>query len=201
MSKDWLHFSFHHFLECFVILICLAFVSHTCSIFDMNRLTMSSSLSQSIKLEVSRFLMIAVASLTKVASSSLFFSIKSLDERIFSSAIGIDTVRGAWLDKSHQLGWIEWLLSSVDLLWRNIRSITEFDSPSVSEYLVREGLVGSNSSKLKESAIIMRLSLIDKWWGKEESYKLSLILKSLVIMRRLLMFTSVFLRYFKAKLL
>ena len=78
-----------------MILICLAFVSHTCSIFDMNRLTMFSSLSQSIKLEVSRFLMIAVASLTKVASSSLFFSIKSLDERIFSSAIGIDTVRGA----------------------------------------------------------------------------------------------------------
>jgi len=39
--------------------------------------------------------MIAMASLTKVAFSLLFFGIESLDERIFSSAIGIDTVRGA----------------------------------------------------------------------------------------------------------
>ena len=95
LSKDWLHSLFHHFLECLVILVHLAFFPHACSIFDANRLTMSSSLSWSIKLEMSRFLMIAVASLTKVASSSLFFSIKSLDKRIFSSVIGINTVREA----------------------------------------------------------------------------------------------------------
>jgi len=56
---------------------------------------MSSSLSQSIKLEISRFLMIAVASLTKATFSLLFFGIESLDERIFSSAIGINTIREA----------------------------------------------------------------------------------------------------------
>ena len=39
--------------------------------------------------------MIVVASLTKTAFSSLFFSIESLDEWMFSSVIGIDTVRGA----------------------------------------------------------------------------------------------------------
>lgn len=78
-----------------MILVCLAFFLHGCSIFDVNRLTMSSSLSQSIKLEISRFLMIAVASLTKATFSLLFFGIESLDERIFSSAIGINTIREA----------------------------------------------------------------------------------------------------------
>jgi len=38
--------------------------------------------------------MIVVASLTKAASSSLYFGIESLDEWIFSLAIGINTVRG-----------------------------------------------------------------------------------------------------------
>ena len=31
---------------------------------------------------------------------------------------------------------MEWLLSSVKLLHKNIRSITEFELPTVSEYLV-----------------------------------------------------------------
>jgi len=39
--------------------------------------------------------MITVALLTKAASSLLFFSIENLDEMMFSSAIGIDTIRGA----------------------------------------------------------------------------------------------------------
>ena len=118
---------------------------------------------------------------------------------MFSSVIGIDTVKGAWSNKKCKLGWIKWLLSSIDLLQRNIRSITEFDSPSVSEYLVGIGLVGSGSSKLKESAIIIRSSLIDKRWGKERSHKLSLMLKSAVVMRRLWMFISISLRYFEAE--
>jgi len=85
----------HHFLEYFVILVCLAFFTHACLIFDANRLTISLSLSLSVKLEVLRFFIIVVASLTKTASSSLFFGIKSLDKWIFSSTIGIDTVREA----------------------------------------------------------------------------------------------------------
>ena len=35
----------------------------------------------------------------------------------------------------------------------------ELDSPAVSEYLVRQRLVGVDSARLKESAIIIKLSL------------------------------------------
>jgi len=77
--------------------------------------------------------------------------------------------------------------------------MTEFASPAMSEYLVGHGLVGVDSARLKESAIMIRLSLIEKWWEKDGSYKLSLILKSPVIRRMLSMLTSVSLRYFKAE--
>jgi len=80
-----------------------------------------------------------------------------------------------------------------------MRSITEFASSAVSEYLVGQGLVGVNRARLNESAIIIKSSLIEKWNGKDKSHKLSLILKSPVIMRTLSMLTSVSLRYFKAK--
>ena len=80
-----------------------------------------------------------------------------------------------------------------------MRSITEFASPAVLEYLVRQGLVGVDRARLSESTIIIKLSLIEEWNGKNESHKLSLILKSPVIMRTLSMLTSVSLRYFKAE--
>ena len=99
LSKVWPYSSFHYCLEYFIILICLAFLAHACLIFNSRRLTMSSSLLWSIKLEVFRFLMITVVSLIKAASSLLFFGIKSLDEITFSSAIGMDIVRGMWLDE------------------------------------------------------------------------------------------------------
>ena len=118
---------------------------------------------------------------------------------MFSLAIGIDTIRGTWSNERHQSGWIKWLLSSADPLQKNTRSITKLALPLVLEYLVGIGLVGSDKSKLKESAIIIRSSLIEEWWGKNKSHKLSLILKSPVIMRRLLTFTLVFLRYFKTE--
>jgi len=69
----------------------------------------------------------------------------------------------------------------------------------MSEYLVGQGLVGDKRAKLKESVIIKRSSLIDEWWRKEGSHKLSLILKSSVMMRTLSMLTSISLRYFKAE--
>jgi len=78
-----------------------------------------------------------------------------------------------------------------------MRSITELDSPAVSGYLVGQGLVGVDSARLKESAIIIKLSLRKEWNGKDKSYKLSLILKSPVIRTMLLMLTSVSFRYFK----
>ena len=69
----------------------------------------------------------------------------------------------------------------------------------MSEYLVRQELVGVDKARLKESAIIIKSSLIEEWNEKDESHKLSLILKSPVISRTLSMLTSVFLKYFKAK--
>ena len=75
----------------------------------------------------------------------------------------------------------------------------EFDSPVVSEYLVGHGLVGLDRVRSKESTIINKLSLIEEWKGNEESYNLSLMLKSPVIRMTLSILTSVSLRYFKAK--
>ena len=77
--------------------------------------------------------------------------------------------------------------------------MTEFASPAVSEYLVRQGLIRVNRERLNKSAIIIRLSLIEEWKGKDGSHKLSLILKSPVIRRTLSMLTLVSLRYFKAE--
>ena len=79
-----------------------------------------------------------------------------------------------------------------------MRSITELDSPTVSEYLVGQGLVRIDKPRLKESAIIIKSSLIEEWNRKDESHKLSLILKSPVIRMTLLISTSVSFRYFKA---
>jgi len=69
----------------------------------------------------------------------------------------------------------------------------------VLEYLVGTGLVGSKRSKLNESASIKRSSLMEEWWEKEGSHNQCLILKSPVIMSKLLIFILVFLRYFKAE--
>jgi len=63
--------------------------------------------------------------------------------------------------------------------------MTELASPAISENLVGEGLVDIDNVKLNKSAMIIRLSLIEEWWGKEESHKLSLMLKSPVITRML----------------
>ena len=50
----------------------------------------------------------------------------------------------------------------IDPYQRNIRLMVKFDSPAISEYLVGQGLVGDKRAKLKESAIIKKLSLIDE---------------------------------------
>ena len=80
-----------------------------------------------------------------------------------------------------------------------MRSMIEFDSPVVSEYLVEHGLVGLERVRSKESTIINKSSLIEEWKGKEGSHNLSLISKSPVIRIMLSMLTSVSLRYFKAE--
>ena len=80
-----------------------------------------------------------------------------------------------------------------------MRLMTELDMSSVSEYLVGQGLVEDKRNKLKESAIIKRSSPIEEWWGNKVSQRLSLMLKSPVMTRILLILTSVSLRYFKAE--
>ncbi len=67
--------------------------------------------------------------------------------------------RGAWSENNWKSGRIECWSSSDDPYCRNMRSITELDSPAISEYLVGQGLVGVDSARLKESAIIIKLSL------------------------------------------
>ena len=50
----------------------------------------------------------------------------------------------------------------LDLHLRNIKLMTESDSPTVSENLVGPGLIGDDNAKSNESAIIIRSSLIDE---------------------------------------
>ena len=80
-----------------------------------------------------------------------------------------------------------------------MRFMTEFDLSSMSEYLVGQGLVGLERVRSKESAMIIKSSLIEKWNGNDRSHKLSLMLKSPVMRITLSILTSVSLRYFKAE--
>ena len=85
----------------------LEFFLHICSVFEASILTMFSSLSILDMSEMSRFLMMDETSLMNEASSSLFFMIDNLDELMFASAMGIEIVKGAWLEVSHQSEWIK----------------------------------------------------------------------------------------------
>ena len=145
-----------------MILVHLAFFLHVCLIDTARVLTTFSSLSLSVKLEVLRFLRAAASSLMNDSSSLLFFTIENLDVMMFSSVIEMVIVSEVWSEESRQSGWIKWLLSSEKPLHRNMRSMTELDSLSGVEYLVGTWLVGTNKSKLKESVIIIRLSLIEE---------------------------------------
>ena len=64
------------------------------SVFEANVLIIFLSLLISDKLEMLRFLIIDETFLMNDASSLLFFAIKNLDELIFSSTMGMETVRG-----------------------------------------------------------------------------------------------------------
>ena len=77
-----------------------------------------------------------------------------------------------------------------------MRSKTEFESQALLVNLVGKNLTGLDNLIWKELAISKRVSLWEEWCGKLGSHKLSLILKSLVIMKMLDKLTSVSLRYF-----
>ena len=162
LLRDWLQSSFYHFLECFIMLTFLVFAFQAWLILDTSKQMTCSKDSWFKRFKVSRELMIEITSLTNTFSSLLFFSNESLEVWTNSSVIGIVTVRGTWSEVRCQLEWIKWLLSSLDPLRRNMRSMTESDSPTVSEYLVRTGLEGRERSKLNESAMIKRSSLMNE---------------------------------------
>ena len=90
-----------------MILVCLAFFLHTCSIDIVRVLTTFSSLSLSDKSEVLRFLRAVVIFLMNNSSLLLFFAIENLDVIMFSFVMGMVIVRGVWSEKSCQLGWIK----------------------------------------------------------------------------------------------
>ena len=79
-----------------------------------------------------------------------------------------------------------------------MRLMTKSDSCWFLEYLVETWLVGLDISKWKKSAMSKKISLWIEWNQKLGSQLQSLILKLPVIMRTLLILTSVSLRYFKA---
>ena len=78
------------------------------------------------------------------------------------------------------------------------RSKTEFEFWSLSENLVGKFWVGLEMARENESAISKRMSLWTEWKEKFESQRLSLMLKSPVIMMTLWILVSVSLRYLKA---
>ena len=69
------------------------------------------------------------------------------------------TVRGAWSNDNLYSRWMVWLSSLTVLYLRNMRSMTEFEFWSLSEYLVRTGLVGYNSPNKRESIMSRSKSL------------------------------------------
>jgi len=81
---------------------------------------------------------------------------------------------------------------------RNTRSKTEFEFWLLSENLVGKFSVGLEMARENKSAISKRMSLWTEWKGKFESHRLSLMLKSPVIMIMLWVLVSVLLGYFKA---
>ena len=160
--RDLLQSSFYHCLECFEILDCLACLFQAWLMSTLRWLTMFSRWGLSEILDVSRFLKIEVTSSTKTTFYLLFCWIKSLKVLTASSMIGMEMVKGAWSDVRRHSRWIKWWLVSSDLYQRNMRSMIELDTSSVSEYLVGQGLVRDNRVKLKELAIIKRSLLIEK---------------------------------------
>ena len=117
---------------------------------------------------------------------------------ILLSWMRISTVIGAWLDKSLYSRCIWWQLNSEEEEWRNTRSKTELELWLLSKNLVGKFSKGLEIAKENKSAMSKRISLWTEWNGKFMSYRLSLMLKSPVIMIMLWILVSVFLRYFKA---
>ena len=131
-----LHSSFHQLLDHLIILTCFEFALHTFLILEASMLVTNLSLLILDKSSTLMFLIAYEMSLIKLSSSLLFFAMENFDVTMFSSVMEIITVRGVWSEESCQSWWIEWLLSSIIPLCKNMRLMTEFTSPVMSKYLV-----------------------------------------------------------------
>ena len=138
-ARSWLHLLFHQLLECLVILTGFEYLNQAWSTMSVNFKTTSSNSSIFEIVEASIYEKDVAISLTKLASSLLFLAIVCLLFSTCSSTMGIVTVKRAWSDEQHQSGWIQWVFISEELLPKNIKSITEFDSLGLSKYLVGTG--------------------------------------------------------------
>ena len=116
LLREWLQSSFHHFLECFVMLTLLALAFQACSTLAASELTTCSRDSWFKRFEVLRDLKIRAASLMNASFSLLFFGNKNLEVRTSSSIMGMVIIRDAWSEVSHHSGWIIWLLSFLESL-------------------------------------------------------------------------------------
>ena len=161
--KVLLHSSFHWLLNHF------EFAFQVRSIVEASDVVVSSGLKELTKSSALMVLIAHVTSPINLNSSSLFFTMENLNESMYYLAMSIVMISSAWSKESHESERMEWLLSSLKPLQRNMRSMVELELLSESEYLVGTLLVGHKSSKLKESAIIKRSSQRWEWWGKAGS--------------------------------
>ena len=85
-----------------MILTHFEFTLHAFSILKASMLVTNLSLLILDKSLTLMFLIAYETSLIKLSSSLLFFAMENFDEIMFSSVMGIVTVRGVWSEKSHQ---------------------------------------------------------------------------------------------------
>ena len=78
------------------------------------------------------------------------------------SQIGMSIVRGVWSEDKRESGRMICQSNSIDPHLRNIRSMTESDSLTMSENLVGPGLMGEDRARSNESAIIIKSSLVEE---------------------------------------
>jgi len=155
-SSLW-HSFFHHDFEYLVILTTFECLNQILSVLCINSCTTCSILSLLEICSIFRLLMELMSSASKFLFSSLFLIIVCFLVWICFSKITILTVSGVWLDFSLYLGWIIWLSNSTEVSWRNMRSMTKFESFWLSEYIVETWLVDLEIHKFKESAMLIRV--------------------------------------------
>ena len=191
LSSPLLHSSFHHILECLVILTIFKFLNQIFSVLSVNLYMIQLRSYLLVIWSVFSSLIAVIISAMNFSSSLLFLTIVYFLVWIYSSKIMISTVRGVWSDKSLYSGWIVWLLSSYEFSQRNMRLIIEFESSWLSEYLVGTWLVDLEIHKFIESVISIKRSLWAEWCRKEGFWLQYLMLKSLVITKILLILASI----------